>query len=112
MTVKLYEYILVGDFDECFDLHQSKWAEALCPAGIEYYQPIGFGQDHLTLHVGEINVTFSPEPPGWQVSIDKAPSEEQAYLLVEAIHKNIESVSGQKGKIVPLGNSPIRYHYH
>lgn len=96
------EFIIRGEPDEDFGLHASRSAEALVPRGFSCDVPNGFGRTTFDLHVEGVLVSLSPEPVGWQVSIDDPPSAEWAARVAAAICERISQVSGQPGRVIPL----------
>jgi hypothetical protein len=95
------EYLICTTDDEEFDIHLSKFADVLRPKS--YPSRVIEGWGALRLEVAGCEVSFSPEPPGTQVSFESGEiSPELADAIVQEILESAESFTGQKGKVVPL----------
>ena len=98
----LIEFIIRGGPENDFDLDFGQWREALRPADAEVHHAPGFGQSNIEIKVDGVTISFSPEPPGWQVVIDSPPDAEWANRIVESICQNMSRVSGHEGVVVPI----------
>ena len=98
----MVEFIIRGGPDNDFDLGASQWPEALRPADVPAVQLPGFGKSNIDIEVEGVRITFSPEPPGWQVSMQNPPSPEWATRVANSICQNMSRVSGHNGDVVPI----------
>ena len=64
--------------------------------------PPGFGISHIDILVEGHRISFSPEPPGWQVVFEDEVSEAWAELVAQAICENMARVSGQSGEVIAM----------
>lgn len=95
------EYLIRQDDDEEFDIHYQSWKDVLRPSTF----PCNVIQEPgaFYLEVEGCRVTFSPEPPGLQVSFgDCDVSAEVAAQIAREILESIESFTGRRGKVIPL----------
>jgi hypothetical protein len=98
----LVEFIIRGGPENDFDLSANQWAEALRPMDASAVQLPGFGQNNIDIEVDGVRISFSPEPPGWQVSLRNPPSREWADRIVQSICKQMTLISGHLGEVVPI----------
>jgi len=76
-------------------------AEVLKPQTVPSQPTAGWGTHRIKIPNGVI--AFSDEDPGIQVIFEEyTGSEDEALRIVEEILANIESATGQRGRIVPL----------
>src|SRR5829696_1594578 len=95
------EYLIRQDDDEGFFIPYQSWKDVLRPSSFpsDVVQEPGL----FYLEVEGCRVTFSPEPPGLQVSFgDCGVAAEVADRIVQEILESIESFTNRRGKIVPL----------
>ncbi len=98
----MIEFIIRGERDEDFGLHVGTWREALRPEHLPCEHPPGFGIQHIDIVVEGHRISFSPEPPGWQVVFEDDVSEEWAERVAQAICDNMTRVSGQAGQVMAV----------
>ena len=95
------EYLIRQIDDEEFFIPYQSWGDVLRPSSL----PSNVVQEPgaFYLEVEGCRVTFSPEPPGLQISFEGCSvSAEVADQIVQEILESVESFTGQRGKIVPL----------
>lgn len=95
------EYLIRQIDDEEFFIPYQSWRDVLCPSSF----PSNIVQEsgEFYLDVEGCRVTFSPEPPGLQISFEECGvSAEVADQIVREILQSIESFTGRRGKVVPL----------
>jgi hypothetical protein len=99
--VFMREYLIRQIDDEEFFIPYQSWRDVLRPTsfpssvvqmpGIFYLEVVG------------CRVTFSPEPPGLQISFEGCGvSAEVADRIVQEILESVETYTGRRGKIIPL----------
>ncbi|HEV2296236.1 MAG TPA: hypothetical protein VGR35_20495 [Tepidisphaeraceae bacterium] len=98
----LIEFIIRGGPDNDFDLHTGQWREALRPVEAAVRHSPGFAQDNIDIEVDGVKISFSPEPPGWQVVVYDPPDAEWASRVAESICRNMSQVSGHDGTVVSI----------
>jgi hypothetical protein len=96
----MVEFLIRRTDGEWFDLKVDQMAEALCPTSFEYRRAEGSGD--WRIHTQGVDVSFSYEDPGIQISFEGEISEALAEAIVEEIRINLQRVTGQKGRIVPI----------
>ena len=95
------EYLIRQLNDEEFSLHYQNWRNVLRPSS--FPSNIVPENSGFYLEVEGCKVTFSPEPPGLQISFEDCDiSAEVADRIVAEILASVESFTNQKGKIIPL----------
>ena len=95
------EYLIRQLNDEEFFLPYQNWKDILRPSSFStnVVQESGI----FYLEVEGCKVTFSPEPPGLQISFENCDiSAEVADKIVQEILASVESFTHQKGKIISL----------
>src|SRR4051812_46639316 len=95
------EYLIRQDDDEEFFLPYQSWKDVLRPSSFpsKIVQEPGV----FYLEVEGCRVTFSPEPPGLQVTLgDCGVSVEIADRIAQEILESIESFTGRRGKVIGL----------
>jgi hypothetical protein len=98
----LIEFIIRGGPNNDFDLHAGQWSDALRPVDGSVRHSAGFGQNNIDIEVDGVKISFSPEPPGWQVSFYDPPDEAWANRVAESICRNMSRLSGHNGTVVPI----------
>lgn len=96
----MIEFIISGKKDEDFNLHFDTWRKALRPLHIPVEHSPGFGIEHLRIVVDGKRISFSPEPPGWQVVFEDEVTIEWATQMAQSICDNMAHIYGQSGKIL------------
>jgi hypothetical protein len=92
--------MICGDDDPEFALSATDLQEALRPDGRPSQLRPGFDTDgHYEIDVEGCIIDFSPEPPGWQVSMLNPPSASWAREVAQDILRRISRVSGQSGTV-------------
>lgn len=86
------EYLIRRVDGEWFDLRQEQFAEALRPVSVGSKVVEGWG-DHRIWLLG-IEVSFSVEDPGIQVSFEGEIAEDMSDRFIEEIRQNVERVTG------------------
>jgi hypothetical protein len=97
---EMREYLIRRTDGEWFDLEYSRFGDALRPSSFSAESIEGWG-DHRIRTEG-VEVAFSYEDPGIQVTVEGSLPPAVADQIVDEIRQNIERVTGQKGRIVPL----------
>ncbi len=95
------EYLIRQIDDEEFFIPHQSWGDVLRPASF----PANIVQQPgvFYLEVEGCRVTFSPEPPGLQISFeDCSVAAEVADQIVQEILESVESFTGRRGKIIPI----------
>jgi hypothetical protein len=95
------EYLIRQGDDEEFFIPYQSWKDVLRTSSF----PSNVVQEPgvFYLEVEGCRVTFSPEPPGLQVSFGECEvSAEVADRIVQEILEGIESFTNQRGKVMPL----------
>jgi hypothetical protein len=97
----MWEYLIRQDDDEEFYLPYQSWKDVLRPSSLpsNVVQETGV----FYLEVEGCRITFSPEPPGLQVTFsDCSLPTEVGDRIAQEICESIETFSGQRGKVIPL----------
>jgi hypothetical protein len=94
------EYLIRRTDGEWFDLHATRLADALRPSSFASERVEGWGD--WRIRVEGVDISFSYEDPGMQVIIEGELPTKVADQIVDEIRQNIERVTGQKGRVVPL----------
>ncbi|MDQ3816897.1 MAG: hypothetical protein M3362_04280 [Acidobacteriota bacterium] len=95
------EYIIRQIDDEEFFIPYKQWKDVLRPSS--FVSNVVEESGCFYLEVEGCKITFSPEPPGLQVSFeDCSISAEVADQIVSEILASMESFTNKKGKIIPL----------
>ncbi|MCC6601708.1 MAG: hypothetical protein IT327_00790 [Anaerolineae bacterium] len=93
------EYLIRPD-DDWFNLHKDDFSHALRPLTYRSETITGWG-DHR-IKVEGIEIAFSFEDPGIQISFAGEINGEIADQIVDEILKNIEVTTGQSGRVILL----------
>lgn len=96
------EFIIRGGPDNDFDLVANQLLSALRPSDTSVAQLPGFGTDNFDINVEGVRISFSPEPPGWQVTMFDPPSTVWAERIAQAICANMSTVSGHNGVVIRI----------
>jgi len=95
------DYLIRQVDDEEFFIPYQNWKEVLRPSSFASNVVQAAGVFYL--EVGDCRITFSPEPPGLQISFENCSvSAEVADKIVHEILASVESFTNQRGKIIPL----------
>lgn len=101
LVLRMGEHLIKNaDASGCVALHQDNLPRVFAPAGWGAEPAHGWG--HYRIRIGDAEVSFSDEGPGWQVVIEgtvPAPGEE---ALVRALADQICEATGQDVEVVPL----------
>lgn len=104
----MIEYMIRTEDGGWFDLHRNDFGAVLKPISVASQPAPGWG-DHRIACEG-IEISFSYEDPGIQVSFEGEISDDLAKKIVEEILGRVEEATGQSGYIVSLaGDTPIRF---
>lgn|GEM_PF-6820930 len=93
------QYLIRQLDDDEFDISVSDYPLVLRPKSFEstLVEPSGY-----EILVENCLISFSPEPPGLQISFSGGLSAKDADLIVNEILENLEEVTGNKGKVIRL----------
>jgi hypothetical protein len=94
------EYLIRRSDGEWFDLHADRYAAALRPSSMPNRPVEGWG-DHR-IEVSGVEISFSYEDPGIQVTFEGDLPEEVADAIVTEILANITEVTGQQGRVIRI----------
>jgi len=94
------EYLIRRTDGDWFDLHAKRLGEALRPSSFVSERVDGWGD--WCIRCEGADISFSYEDPGIQMSIDGELPREIANQIAKEICQNIERVTGQQGRVVPL----------
>ena len=94
------EYLIRPNESEWFDLHKDDFSPAFRPINFESNVVAGWG-DHR-IEIKGVEISFSYEDPGIQITFEGEIDGEIADQIVDEILKNIEAITGQSGRVVPL----------
>ena len=94
------EFLIRRTDGEWFEFHRERFPAVLKPASFASQPVRGWG-DHR-IEVEGVQVSFSFEDPGIQVSFDGQIEAAKASQIVEEILASIETCTGQHGRVVPL----------
>ncbi len=94
------EYLIRPIDDDWFNLGRSDFKEAFRPDSFEFSEIEGWG-DHR-IRINDVELVFSYEDPGIQISFEGTTSISFAEAVIAEILSNIEKATGQSGRIVPL----------
>lgn len=102
---ELIEFLLRQENDQEFDLLCTDYEKVLRPRSMK----TTWEQSKFELTTPQEVISFSPEPPGLQVSFgddaefeDYSGTEERAIKIAKEILENIEKHTGQKGKMIQI----------
>src|SRR5438552_18306101 len=97
----MLEYIIARTDGDYFDLHFEQLADALHPITFPSKKVEGWGE--WRIEVEGCEVSFSGEPPGYQVSFECDDIEpDTARKIVNEILLNVESLTGQKAEVIEI----------
>jgi hypothetical protein len=94
------EFLLRRTDGEWFDLRREQFGEVLKPSSCASRVVAGWG-DHR-IEINGVQVAFSFEDPGIQVSFDGRIDAATASQIVGEILASVETKTGQRGIVVPL----------
>ncbi len=94
------EFLIRRTDGEWFDLHRDDFAGTLRPSSFPSHKVEGWGDHRIS--VEGVEISFSYEDPGVQVSFEGELPVEKCETIVNEILANIEEVTGQKGRIVDI----------
>jgi hypothetical protein len=94
------EYLIRPNESEWFDLHKDNFSEVFRPINFESEPITGWG-DHR-IKIEGIEISFSYEDPGIQITFWGEVDGEIADQIVDEILKNIEKSTEQSGSVVLL----------
>jgi len=94
------EYLIKRADGEWFDIPASRAAEAYRPTSFAWERIEGWGDWRIRCE--GVEISFSCEDPGIQVSIEDNLPPTVADQIADEIRQNIEHVTGQKGRVVLL----------
>ena len=94
------EFLLRRTDGSWFDLRREQFGEVLKPSSYASRIVAGWG-DHR-IEVDGVEVAFSFEDPGIQVSFDGRIDAATASRIVEEVLASVETKTGQRGTVVPL----------
>jgi hypothetical protein len=94
------EYLIRRTDGEWFDIPASNAADAYRPTSFASERVQGWGDWRIQCE--GVEISFSYEDPGIQVSIEGDLPEKVADQIADEIRDNIERVTGQKGRVVAL----------
>ena len=99
-AAEIVEFLIRRTGGEWFDLPKSAYASTLKPRSVPSEVISGWG-DHR-IRVSGVEVSFSCEDPGFQVTFEGALPEAEAQRIVDEICRNVIEATGQQGVVVPL----------
>jgi hypothetical protein len=95
------EYIIKRTDGDYFDVQRSQYADVLRPVSTPSRPIAGWGDHRIEVEGAE--VSFSFEPPGYQVVFEShALTAERRLAIVEEILLSIEGATGQSGEVIEL----------
>ncbi|MCL4266280.1 MAG: hypothetical protein KJ069_23945 [Anaerolineae bacterium] len=94
------EYLIRPIDDDWFNLAKSNFGRTLRPDSFEFSVIEGWG-DHR-IRINDVEVAFSYEDLGIQISFEGIANVVFADKVVGEILSNIEKTTGQSGRIIPL----------
>ena len=94
------EYLIRRTDGEWFDLAPDQYDAALRPSSLASRRVEGWG-DHR-IEVGGVEVSFSYEDPGIQVTFKGELPERVAEVVIAEVLANLMSLTGQEGRIVRI----------
>ena len=75
-------------------------AEVLAPRGYGF-EPVD-GPGDLRVRLGSVEIEYSLEMPGWQITIDGAEDRAWADAVVDTVARQLEEVTGSSAVVVRL----------
>jgi len=100
VKVEMIEYLIRRTDGEWFDLQAARFGEALRPSTYASERIQGWGDWRIRCE--GVEIAFSYEDPGIQLSIAGDLPRETADRVANEICQNIERVTGQRGRVVAL----------
>ena len=94
------EYLIRRSDGEWFDLSADQYADALRPSSVPSKPAEGWG-DHR-VEIGGVEVSFSYEDPGIQVTFEGDLPDALVDTIVGEILANITRVTGQQGRVIRI----------
>ena len=94
------EYLIRRTDGEWFDIPASRAAEAYRPTSFASQRIDGWGDWRIRCE--GVEISFSYEDPGIQISIDGDLPKNVADQIADEVRQNIERVTAQRGRVVPL----------
>ena len=94
------EYLIRRTDGEWFDLGPDRYDFALRPSSLPSRRIEGWGD--YRIEVGGVEVSFSYEDPGIQVTFEGEVAETVADAVVAEVLVNITAATGQEGRIVKI----------
>ena len=95
------EFLIRREDGDWFDLQYEQFQAVLRPTSFESETIEGWGDHRIC--VGTMEISFSCEDPGIQVTFDGLCEESFAQKVMEDILDNLHRATGQTGYIVNLG---------
>ena len=97
----MIEFLIRRDDGQWFDFHYDQIPEMLHPSTFDFSVVDGWGTHRI--RIGDTDISFSDEDPGFQVCFEGDCIEEAtAAKIVAAVAANITSGTAQSHRIVPL----------
>lgn len=97
----MIDFLIRRDDDEWFDFPFDRYPDVLRPLTIASRPVEGWGSHRI--EVGGVEISFSDEDPGFQVSFETSSiSAQRAREIVDDICRSIETKTGQKTRVVEL----------
>jgi len=96
----MIEFLIRRTDGEWFDLHASRFGEALRPSSVSSERVDGWGD--WRIRCADVEISFSYEDPGIQMCIEGELPKSLAEQIADEVRQNIERVTGQKGKVWAL----------
>jgi hypothetical protein len=94
------EYLIRRSDSEWFDLRADQYAAALRPSSMPSRPAEGWGTHRI--EVCGVEISFSYEDPGIQVTFEGDLPEEVADAIVTEILASITEVTGQRGRVIRI----------
>lgn len=102
----MLDFLIRRTDGEWFTLHYERYADVLKPRSVPSEPVQGWGDHRIRIPNGVIS--FSDEDPGLQVSFEEfSGSRAEALRIVEEILASVEAATGQRGRVVDLGESGV-----
>jgi hypothetical protein len=96
----MFEYLIRRTDGDWFDLDPKRYEIAFRPSSIKAERVDGWGSWRILC--SGIEISFSDEEAGIQISFEGEVSRELADQIASEICQNIEFATGQSGRVVPL----------
>jgi hypothetical protein len=105
--VAMIEFYIRPSEDDWFDLKNVDLTAMLRPRSFESHPVSGWGDHRIKTEGAEIS--FSYEPPGFQVVFEDELPDALATQIAEEIGENIENATKQKCDVINMeGDKPVR----